>query len=97
MHHFSPDELEKLLVGIAARTEVFLCCEPRRSILALTGSHLIGLLGAGAVTRHDAVTSVHAGFRAQELSSIWPDRENWAINEYSAGLFSHIFVALRKA
>jgi hypothetical protein len=97
VHHFSSGELERLLVGIAARTNVFLCCEPRRSVLALTGSHLIGLLGAGPVTRHDAVSSVHAGFRAQELSSLWPDQQNWVIHEYSAGLFSHIFLAVRRA
>jgi hypothetical protein len=97
VHHFSSGELERLLVGIALRTDVFLCCEPRRSALALTGSHLIGLLGVGPVTRHDAVSSVHAGFRAQELSNIWPDQENWVIHEYPAGLFSHCFLAVRKA
>jgi len=97
MHHFSSGELERLVVEIAARTGVFLCCEPRRGALALAGSHMIGLLGAGPVTRHDAVSSVHAGFRAQELSNIWPDRENWVIQEYPAGLFSHCFLAVRKA
>lgn len=97
VHHFSPRDLDKLLVGIAARANVFLCCEPRRSVLALTGSHLIGLLGAGPVTRHDAVSSVHAGFRAQELSDRWPDPENWTTHEYPAGLFSHIFLAVRRA
>ena len=97
VHHFSFDQLERLLVGIAARTRVFLCCEPRRSALALAGGHMIGLLGAGPVTRHDAVSSVHAGFRAQELSSIWPDQEDWVVKEYPAGLFSHCFLAVRKA
>jgi hypothetical protein len=97
VHHFSSGELERLLVEIAARTRVFLCCEPRRSGLALVASHLIGLLGAGPVSRHDAVSSVHAGFRAKELSSIWPDQRNWAIREYPAGLFSHCFLAIRKA
>jgi hypothetical protein len=53
VHHFSPGELQRLLVGIASRTNVFLCCEPRRSFLALTGSHLIGLLGAGPVRSWD--------------------------------------------
>jgi hypothetical protein len=52
---------------------------------------------AGPVTRHDAVSSVHAGFRAQELSSLWPDQQNRAIHEYSAGLFSHVFLAVRRA
>jgi hypothetical protein len=97
VHHFSSDQLERLLVGIAARTCVFLCCEPRRSAVALAGSHMIGLLGAGPVARHDAVSSVHAGFRAQELSSIWPDQQSWTIREYPAGLFSHCFLAVRKA
>jgi hypothetical protein len=97
VHHFSFDELERLLPGVAALARVFLCCEPRRSALALAGSHMIGLLGVGPVTRHDAVSSVHAGFRAQELSSIWPDQRDWVLKEYPAGLFSHCFLAVRKA
>jgi len=94
-HHFSAAELTRLLAGVAARTRVFVCCEPRRSTLPLVGSHLIGLLGAGYVTRRDAVSSVHAGFQAQELSAMWPDREDWLLDEYRAGLFSHCFVAVR--
>jgi hypothetical protein len=97
VHHFSAAELERLLVEIAGRTRVFLCYEPRRSALALAGSHMIGFLGAGPVTRKDAVASVRAGFRAQELSSIWPDRQNWELSEYPAGLFGHCFLAVRKA
>jgi hypothetical protein len=96
VHHFSSGELPRLLAGIAARTGLFLCCEPRRSALALAGSHVIGLLGAGPVTRQDAVSSVHAGFRAQELSDLWPDRQDWVVEEYPAGLFSHCFLAFRK-
>lgn len=96
VHHFAPGELQRLFAGIAARTCVFLCCEPRRSAFALAGSHMVGLLGAGPVTRQDAVSSVHAGFRAQELSSLWPDVQDWAMSESSAGLFSHCFLAQRK-
>ncbi|KXW57153.1 class I SAM-dependent methyltransferase [Ferrovum myxofaciens] len=96
MHHFSSKELARLLAGIAARSQVFLCCEPRRSILSLVGAHCIGLLGAGPVTRHDAVSSVHAGFRAQELSELWPNPQNWVLHEYSAGLFTHCFLAIWK-
>ena len=97
IHHFSSSEIEQVLAGVAARTRVFLCCEPRRSVLPLAGSHLIGLLGAGPVTRQDAVLSVRAGFRAQELSDLWPDREDWVLHEYPAGLFSHCLLAIRKA
>src|SRR5664279_5738595 len=50
VHHFAESELQRLLAGIAAHTCVFLCCEPRRSALALAGSHMVGLLGAGPVS-----------------------------------------------
>ena len=96
LHHFSDAALQRLLRGIAARCCVFLCCEPRRSVLALAGSHVIGLLGAGPVTRQDAVSSVHAGFRGQELSDLWPNPQDWVIDEHRAGVFSHCFLALRK-
>jgi hypothetical protein len=96
VHHFASDELQRLLAGIAARTCVFLCCEPRRSALALAGSHMVGLLGAGPVTRQDAVSSVHAGFRARELSSLWPNGKDWVASEFSAGFFSHCFLARRE-
>lgn len=96
MHHFSSVELKRLLETIAVRTRVFLCCEPRRSALPLAASHLIGLLGAGPVTRQDAVSSVHAGFRARELSDLWPEPQQWILAEYPARLFSHCFLAIRK-
>ena len=96
MHHFSPDALDRLLLMVAARSRVFFCCEPRRSALPLAASHLVGLLGAGPVTRADAVLSVHAGFAGQELSARWPDRQAWRLREYRAGLFSHGFLAVRE-
>lgn len=96
MHHFSTQELGRLFKAIAMRTGVFLCCEPRRSVLPLAGSHLVGLLGAGPVTRLDAVSSVHAGFRGHELSDLWPDSPGWKLEERPAGLFSHFFLAVRK-
>ena len=96
MHHFSPDALDRLLLMIAARSRVFFCCEPRRSTLPLAASHLVGMLGAGPVTRTDAVLSVHAGFSGQELSARWPDRQAWRLREYRAGLFSHGFLAVRE-
>jgi hypothetical protein len=96
MHHFSSGELTQLFGEVAGRTRVFLCCEPNRSALPLAGSHLVGLLGAGPVTRRDAVSSVRAGFRAPELSELWPDSKDWVLEEYAAGLFSHCFLAIRR-
>jgi len=98
LHHFEGAQLAALLDAIAARSDRFFACEPRRAGLALAGSHLIGALGANKVTREDAVLSVHAGFRANELTVLWPAQGvDWQVHEYSAGLFSHCFRAARLA
>ena len=99
LHHFSGEALEQLMQGISRRARAFVCCEPRRSRLALVGSHLLGVIGCNAVTRHDAVLSVHAGFRGSELSALWPQTatvaDAWRVDESAAGMFSHLFVASR--
>jgi SAM-dependent methyltransferase len=95
IHHFSAERLRELFAAVAQRTDALICCEPRRDVLALAGSRLIGLIGAGAVTRHDAVASVHAGFCGTELSALWPVGTDWRLHEYRAGLFSHCFCATR--
>jgi hypothetical protein len=93
-HHFDKRQLRTLLRTIAIRSDRFLACEPRRARFALLGSHLIGALGTSAVTRNDAVLSVHAGFRGDELSALWPGVDaSWRVREYAAGLFSHCFIA----
>ena len=106
LHHFEAGPLAQLLAVAAARSRCVVACEPRRAALALAGSHLIGLIGANAVTRDDAVLSVHAGFRGQEVSALWPAgaalagasggpgaAAGWTLAEYPAGLFSHCFRA----
>jgi|SRR5450432_164525 len=96
VHHFAGEPLHTLLNGIAARAGAFLCCEPRRSRLALTFSRLLGVIGCNEVTRHDAVASVHAGFNAQELTAAWPQPSAWTLREGPAGMFSHRFEALAR-
>ena len=94
LHHFDALQLRVLLAAVAARGDRFFACEPRRDWLALAGSHLVGVIGANAVTREDAVLSVHAGFRGNELTAAWPTQGiGWQLQEYSAGLFSHCFSA----
>ncbi|HXS22472.1 MAG TPA: hypothetical protein VN735_14665 [Steroidobacteraceae bacterium] len=96
LHHFEDDRLRGLLSAVADRCNAFIACEPRRSVPALTGSLLLPALGVSADTRHDAVVSVRAGFRGNELSRIWPTRRTgWRLTERPAGLFSHLFVAVR--
>jgi hypothetical protein len=97
LHHFDGVQLDLLLRAAAATSSRFYASEPRRAVLALAGSYLVGALGANAVTREDAVLSVRAGFRAQELTQRWPAAvEDWACTEHAAGWFSHCFSARRQ-
>ena len=96
LHHFEPHRLAELLELVAARTRVFIACEPRRSGVAMLGSRMLGLIGCNDVTRHDAVVSVRAGFRGRELAAMWPGSGSWVLAERARGLFSHTFVARRR-
>lgn len=94
LHHFHDERLGALLRLAAARTNLFIASEPRRSSLALTACRLLPLIGCNSVTRHDAAVSVRAGFASHELSALWP-ADGWKASEQPAGLFSHRFVAKR--
>jgi hypothetical protein len=93
LHHFEREPLARMLAGIACRASTFVACEPRRSAMALAGARLLGCIGCNDVTRHDAVVSVRAGFRDDELTAIWPRDARWRIEERGRGLFSHAFTA----
>ncbi|MBL6765121.1 MAG: hypothetical protein ISQ14_09195 [Verrucomicrobiae bacterium] len=95
LHHFPPERLRELLQAIAAKAELFCACEPRRGWWPLAASRMLRLIGANAVTRHDAVVSVRAGFQDGELSALWPADSGWRLQEQRAGLFSHLFLAQR--
>lgn len=96
LHHFEGSQLDQLLSAVAARTDHFFACEPKRSWLPLAGSYLVGAIGANAVTREDAVLSVQAGFRDHEITAHWPRASDiWRTREFAAGMFSHCFSAQR--
>lgn len=95
LHHFTAEKLANLLALAAGRARLFAACEPRRGGLALAAARLLGLIGCNAVTRHDAVVSVRAGFAGRELSALWPGGDGWQTTERRAGLFSHAFSATR--
>jgi len=93
LHHFRSQELGELLQKISEKSNAMIACEPRRDAFALNASAFLGLLGCNSVTRHDARISIRAGFLGTEISSLWPDPENWELEERSKPLFSHVFVA----
>ena len=94
LHHFRDEDLQRLLALAAARADVFVAVEPRRSTIALLGARMVWFLGANRVTRHDAVASVRAGFCGDELTQLWPGR-GWHRNEDQCFPFSHCFVATK--
>jgi hypothetical protein len=93
LHHFTEAQLVGLLRMAGRVTRFFVALEPRRSSLALAFSHCVRLIGCNHVTRHDAPASVRAGFSGHELSQLWPNGGNWALEEHRAGWFGHMFVA----
>lgn len=95
LHHFDDAALAALF-GALSHARAVVAFEPRRSRLSLLGSKSVGLLGAHAVTRTDAVLSVRAGFRDAELSALWragAGERGWRLHEAAAGPFGHVFSA----
>ena len=95
LHHFNEGQLQELLGMAAARTNLFIACEPCRAPLAMVASRLLWFVGCNAVTRHDAAVSVRAGFVGRELSALWPADSGWTLGEQPVGWFGHGFLAKR--
>jgi hypothetical protein len=95
LHHFSNEQLARLLAVVERWPRLFVACEPRRSTLVREASRLLWALGCNDVSIHDAVASTRAGFRNRELSALWPASGGWQLRERAAGPFSHCFVARR--
>jgi len=96
LHHFQEKDLARLLALAARRCDVFAACEPECGRLPLVFSHLVGFIGCNAVTRHDAVVSVRAGFERNEISASWLADAQWDLQERRMGWFTHAFLARRK-
>ena len=95
LHHFERDSLARLLGGTARLADAFAACEPWRAGSGLIGSRLLWAIGCNGVTRHDALASVRAGFCGRELSELWPNDEDWRLQEGPALPFTHCFLARR--
>jgi len=95
LHHFVDEQLTRLFEQIARATSLMVACEPRRSKFVVEASRLLWAVGCNDVSVHDAVVSARAGFNDKELSALWPRNPGWQVNEQTAGLFSHRFVARR--
>jgi hypothetical protein len=97
LHHFHQAQLAQMLGLTAQSAQLVVACEPRRNKFALRASRLLWAIGCNEVSLHDAIVSVRAGFSDRELSALWPDPDRWELQEYAARLFTHCFVARRRA
>lgn len=97
LHHLSAEQLNFLFTTAERQARAFAACEPRRAPAALISSRLVWALGCNAVTRHDAVASVRAGFRDYELSAYFPASLQWELLECAAFPYTHCFAARRAA
>jgi methyltransferase family protein len=93
IHHFEDAKLKELFHIIAARSKLFIAVEPHRFHFPFPCAQMLRLIGCSKITRHDAEASVAAGFVRKEISTLWPDNQNWKLTERRAGLFSHLFIA----
>jgi hypothetical protein len=96
LHHFKDEQLRELFLLLADRTDLLIACETRRNWPSLAMSRFIGLIGCNSVTRHDAVTSMKAGFWGNELSALWPKPDGWELSECRPTVFTHLFMADRR-
>jgi hypothetical protein len=97
LHHFTAERLTRVLSLAADRAKLIVAGEPRRTHFAREVSRFVWLLGCGDVIRHDVLASIRAGFVRKEISSSWPTRDGWVIEERDAGPFSHTFAAWRES
>lgn len=97
LHHFSEAQLAGLFRLCSHRTNTFVAVEPRRWAWSLFFGRWLWMLGCNAVTRHDAIVSIRAGFRGRELAGLWPVSGDWVLEERPANLASHLFIAKRRA
>ena len=97
LHHFTDEQLARLLAEAAQLAWLVVACEPRRAKFVVRASRLLWAVGCSDVTVHDAVVSTRAGFTGNELSALWPSQDHWQLHEHPAALFTHCFAARRPA
>lgn len=95
LHHFPDAALKDMFGQMAGLAKLVVVCEPRRLRFPRLAAASLLLIGGNALTRHDGLASIRAGFVGRELTALWPEKHGWELEEYEAGLASHCFRARR--
>lgn len=97
LHHFTGEQLARLGSRWNRNSRLLVFNETLRSIHALWLARTSFLLGVHAVTRHDALASIRAGFRGEELARLLQlDRGLWKWQVQHSLLGAYRFIALRR-
>lgn len=97
LHQFSESDLERIGTRLGSTTRLLLLNEPARRSLHLWQARLAFVLGMNYVSRHDALTSIRAGFLGDELPSLLglsPGHWEWQTRTTALGAYR--VVARRK-
>lgn len=95
LHHLTDEQLARLFARAAELAWLVAACEPRRTRFVIEASRMLWAAGCNEVTVHDAIASARAGFAGNELSALWPRRDDWQLRERPTAPFSHCFAASR--
>lgn len=90
LHQFSDEALLGLGQRLQAQARLLVVNETCRKSLHLWQARSLGLLGMNHVSRHDAFTSVRAGFQDEELPALLglaPEAWSWSIQTTRLGAY----------
>lgn len=96
-HHLSDAELGEFGRTLRRHARVIVACEPGRSRASQIAFRIFGtLLGASRVTHHDAIVSIRAGFRGQELAEkLGLSSSEWDVHCTVSPIGSYRLIAVR--
>ena len=97
LHQFGEEDLASLGAKLRRHCRLIVACEParwRRSQWLFKG--IAPLLGANHVTMHDAIVSIAAGFRDNELADRLGLDEAWSISVATTFFGVYRMVAVRR-
>jgi len=97
-HQFPADQLAALGRQLVRTARVIVACEPmRRRVSQVVFARLAPLLGANAVSLHDAHVSIAAGFCERELPEMLGlDASRWEVRCSTRPLGAYRMVAVRR-
>jgi len=98
LHQFADDEIKRIADRWLPSANHLIFCEPSRRNHCIAGARLSRLIGMHPISVRDAVTSIRAGFREDELTQLLGiSRNEWQIHVEESFLGAYRFHAVRRS